>query len=794
MNLNTQSLLMNGSIGAGNGGGLGNGGGSEGNAYTFQNLISKLSITGNIMVDSWIIMNLFTWAKALGESSFKVLSTIAVAVVSWLCYYISSIVKSKFTGRVVFRSFVDEDNPLYKTMFNNIIDANLDGDVKEDWKFKWLKVESSFSGSYFDDSRKKEWESRYPVKLGIDYTSPKGYQLNFAQNYGTSDRKLLIFKHTVANGRKKFKHSFFDVSRTFYIKTEWTQLETTQQYFETDDIGHHSKAKPVVEKTRNITFDLIIFDVPSTDISKQIYFDIFYDFLQSRFKALFDNMIFSYTFNYVSATSDEVYQYLYRTSTRSQSYRNANQGWLAYGDDNIDIVKDIINSASTLSYDYKVNDKDKHLPSKNIITFQSRPASLDFDCEKNINIITDFNDNLSVHDGSDIFSNFLRVAGVKRSASGSYGFFQFKEKGIAIQLGSIIFLKKGSQITESEVYEVLQHMIERNLQFDLHIKKSVESAKTQMNVMKWNSETNSWTATVLSKRCFETIYLPRKFKEEIIKEFDNFVRTEKFYRKVEVPYRKGIMLYGPPGTGKTSLVRAVSYEYQMPLYILDVNAEDVNDDTIVSIMNSLGGAGLKILLFEDIDAAFADKEKMLNEDKSIMSRAHPQYPTSTKDSKGVANDQQQMVVEKKRKFLTYSGLLNAFDGVMSNQTGVITILTTNHIEKLGDAFIRAGRVDAKFELKECNQEQIETMVMSFIKKSVELFNSASNECLGDDEVKEVDENQLKKQISEFAAKLVDEKDCSLLKPCDIQSYLLKHIGHYNDIFTHVDELINVNKK
>ena len=43
-----------------------------------------------------------------------------------------------------------------------------------------------------------------------------------------------------------------------------------------------------------------------------------------------------------------------------------------------------------------------------------------------------------------------------------------------------------------------------------------------------------------------------------------------------------------------------------------------------------------------------------------------------------------------QKYLTYSGLLNALDGVLSNQNGVITIMTTNHIEKLGDAFLRPG--------------------------------------------------------------------------------------------------------
>lgn len=145
---------------------------------------------------------------------------------------------------------------------------------------------------------------------------------------------------------------------------------------------------------------------------------------------------------------------------------------------------------------------------------------------------------------------------------------------------------------------------------------------------------------------------------------------------------------------------------------MDVNSEGINDDTIVGILNSLGGAGLKILLFEDIDTAFADKEKMSKEEKYVVQYDNvpqlsdtfektptvPQALTTVNQKQTQSQAAQPKVVMQQqptRKFLTYSGLLNAFDGVMSNQTGVITILTTNHIERLGDAFIRPGRVDAR---------------------------------------------------------------------------------------------------
>lgn len=48
----------------------------------------------------------------------------------------------------------------------------------------------------------------------------------------------------------------------------------------------------------------------------------------------------------------------------------------------------------------------------------------------------------------------------------------------------------------------------------------------------------------------------------------------------------------------------------------------------------------------------------------------------------------------KRSGVTFSGLLNAIDGVAS-QEGRLFFMTTNHIEKLDPALIRPGRCDVK---------------------------------------------------------------------------------------------------
>jgi len=85
----------------------------------------------------------------------------------------------------------------------------------------------------------------------------------------------------------------------------------------------------------------------------------------------------------------------------------------------------------------------------------------------------------------------------------------------------------------------------------------------------------------------------------------------------------------------------------------------MNDDHLNRCLND--APGKTIILLEDIDAMFVGR---------------------TDVSRGGG----------RRRGLTFSGLLNALDGVRS-QEGRILFMTTNHREKLDDALKRPGRAD-----------------------------------------------------------------------------------------------------
>ena len=62
--------------------------------------------------------------------------------------------------------------------------------------------------------------------------------------------------------------------------------------------------------------------------------------------------------------------------------------------------------------------------------------------------------------------------------------------------------------------------------------------------------------------------------------------------------------------------------------------------------------------------------------------------------------------------MTFSGFLNALDGVASGEERVI-FLTTNHIERLDPALIRPGRVDLAALIDDADPEQAKTLFLNF---------------------------------------------------------------------------------
>ncbi|KAF6266677.1 P-loop containing nucleoside triphosphate hydrolase protein [Scenedesmus sp. NREL 46B-D3] len=165
--------------------------------------------------------------------------------------------------------------------------------------------------------------------------------------------------------------------------------------------------------------------------------------------------------------------------------------------------------------------------------------------------------------------------------------------------------------------------------------------------------------------------------DSLLTDCQEFLASEEWYAHHGIPYRRGYLLYGPPGTGKTSLVMALAGALGLEIYVVTLSSPTMTDETLRNLLNTAGVRS--ILLLEDVDAAFVDR--------------------SAAGGGGAAR-------------LTFSGLLNAIDGVAA-QEGRLLFMTTNHIERLAGALIRPGRVDVRCFLGPATQRQARNLFVSF---------------------------------------------------------------------------------
>ncbi|PWY80345.1 hypothetical protein BO94DRAFT_496811 [Aspergillus sclerotioniger CBS 115572] len=175
------------------------------------------------------------------------------------------------------------------------------------------------------------------------------------------------------------------------------------------------------------------------------------------------------------------------------------------------------------------------------------------------------------------------------------------------------------------------------------------------------------------KRPLDSVVLDEGVKERIVDDVQDFVSSAKWYHDRGIPYRRGYLLYGPPGTGKSSFIQALAGELDYDIAILNLSERGLTDDRLNHLLTIVPNRTL--VLLEDVDAAFSNRRTQTDED----------------GYRG-AN-------------VTFSGLLNALDGVASAEERII-FLTTNHVERLDEALVRPGRVDMTVRLGEVTRYQV----------------------------------------------------------------------------------------
>lgn len=238
---------------------------------------------------------------------------------------------------------------------------------------------------------------------------------------------------------------------------------------------------------------------------------------------------------------------------------------------------------------------------------------------------------------------------------------------------------------------------------------------------------NDWRWEVVvkqNKRSEHTLYYDKKFIIDVIDDVKNFVSedTKKLYNRLGITYKKCYLFEGPPGTGKSSMIYGIASKFGYDIAYLNINDELKSNSLIESIRKIPDNS---LLVIEDIDAIFDKREK-----KEVCQK------------------------------VTFSGLLNAIDGVIKPSEGSIIIFTTNYKDKLDEALKRPGRIDKIVRFNYASKEQINKMFNNYFPED-------------------------KQHFEKFYNKIKNIKKITI---CYLQQYFLKYIHNTDNMYDNVQEL------
>lgn len=181
--------------------------------------------------------------------------------------------------------------------------------------------------------------------------------------------------------------------------------------------------------------------------------------------------------------------------------------------------------------------------------------------------------------------------------------------------------------------------------------------------------------TKIDSRAEDSVILPEGLLDNLKLDLNNFIDSKDWYKGLGIPYRRGYLLHGTPGSGKSSTVLVLASLLKYNIYILRIS--EATDSRLFKLMKDVPKKSL--ILIEDIDAIFRERD-----------------------------------AQKKDMHCTFSGLLNALDGVEAVGDRIV-FLTTNYKDKLDAALIRPGRVDYQIEFKNASKAQAKQLFERFYK-------------------------------------------------------------------------------
>ncbi|KAF3359158.1 hypothetical protein VdG1_02181 [Verticillium dahliae VDG1] len=275
-----------------------------------------------------------------------------------------------------------------------------------------------------------------------------------------------------------------------------------------------------------------------------------------------------------------------------------------------------------------------------------------------------------------------------------------------------------------------------------HVARTTIKRPSPQPLRRFNGR-NWATVAVRPVRGLRTVILDAAQKSTVLADMNEYLHpaTPRWYANRGIPLRRGYLFHGPPGSGKTSLSFALAGVFGLDIYVISLLEPTLSEEDLGTLFSSLP----RRCVVSDLARALK--------------------------APGAGGDD--------RKGISLSGLLNAIDGVAS-QEGRVLVMTTNHPEALDAALIRPGRVDLQVAFGNATSEQarelFERMYEADAAKNdaaVEKSAEATQNGQAEDKGAEVGGGDGVDGLSHIAAAFGSKIDDGLLSPAEIQGFLLK---------------------
>lgn len=229
--------------------------------------------------------------------------------------------------------------------------------------------------------------------------------------------------------------------------------------------------------------------------------------------------------------------------------------------------------------------------------------------------------------------------------------------------------------SRSAILHLMNAVIAKGLEHDENRKAGKKDYIKIYNIGRWGGFDNGIKDKSNARKPFSKLYL--KNKEEIIADIEHFKDQKETYEKLGVPYKRGYMFHGAPGNGKSSIAYAMAQYLKYDIYIIDMAMiKDGDFSTVIKAVEPNS-----VVVIEDIDNFYNKREP-------------------APDNK-----------------VNFSTFLNSLSGI-GQKDNIITVFTTNNIDKVDDALLRSGRCDIQIELTNPDKQLVEKYLSDMFDQEV----------------------------------------------------------------------------